>query len=270
MKLHLISLGCAKNLVDSEVVAGKMALCGFTHTNDINDADVIVLNTCAFIGPARKETEKYVCKIVHSINSKTYKLHKPLFIVTGCLPQIEKFQLLEKFPEIDFVFGVDQFTKISQVVRKFLNKPAGYIKTLPKTQRTFVQEPKYLYSNSSPRIVSTPKSYAYIKIADGCDNRCSYCLIPTIRGKYRERPIEDIVVEAKKLVSHGFKEIILISQDTTYYGMQIYKKQSLHVLIQQISKIPGLYWIRVLYTNPKHFYPELIKTISDTPQFRQA
>jgi ribosomal protein S12 methylthiotransferase len=263
MKLHLISLGCTKNLVDSEIIAGQTALAGFSYTSNINEADVIILNTCAFISSAKKEAYQYIKKIVSVISSKSLKnskSQKPIFIVSGCLPQIEKSNLLKKFPQIDFVFGVDQFIKIPTVISSVLKS----YRLSNQNKKVFVQQPKYLYSNSVPRIVSTPKSYAYIKIADGCDNRCSYCLIPTIRGQYRERPIEDIVREAEKLVSLGVKELILISQDTTFYGMKIYKQQMLHHLLKKLAQIKDLYWIRILYTNPKHFYPELIKTISET------
>ena len=260
MKFHLISLGCPKNLVDSEIIAGELVNKNFYHTKNINEADLIILNTCAFIPSAIQETKQHIKEISDLTTKKTCK---SIFIITGCLTQLEQKNLLSEFPSVNAFVGIDNLTKIPLITKNlFLKKNKKIISEKPILQIN--SQPHFIHSNLNHRLISTPKSYAYLKIADGCDNRCSYCSIPIIRGNYRERPIEDIVAEAKKLVSFGTKELILISQDTTFYGMQIYKKQMLHILIKKLSKIQNLHWIRILYTNPKHFYPDLIKTISES------
>ncbi|MEN3013463.1 MAG: 30S ribosomal protein S12 methylthiotransferase RimO [Endomicrobiia bacterium] len=246
-KVHIISLGCAKNLVDSEVLSGllKEKNCEFVEKPIF--ADIVILNTCSFIGEARKEAKHYINNLIKYKKIKAFKL-----LIIGCLPQVEKENLLKKYPEIDGIFGVSDICKISE----FIENPSKKIISVSSL-------PVFMYKSSMPRIVTTPKSYAYIKIADGCDNRCSYCLIPAIRGPYREREVEDVVKEAQKLVSGGTKEIILVSNDTTRYGTKIYKKKMLHVLVSKLSKIKELLWIRILYTHPGHFYDELIYEIAN-------
>ncbi|MCX7941050.1 MAG: 30S ribosomal protein S12 methylthiotransferase RimO [Endomicrobia bacterium] len=247
MKVHLISLGCPKNLVDSEVLAGLFKRTNCQFVNKIEEADVVVLNSCAFIGDARKETKYYINRL-----SKEKLKHNFKLIVTGCLPQVEKNNLLKLYPEIDAVFGVSDYRKIPSWL--YLNNAERKLQ--------ISSQPDFIPDYRIPRLVSTPESYVYVKIADGCDNKCSYCLIPTIRGSYRERPLEDIVREVRRLVENTPKEIILVSQDTTLYGVKLYKKQMLHKLISELSKIKNVFWIRILYTHPAHFYDELINEIA--------
>jgi len=246
MKVNIISLGCPKNLVDSEVLAGILKEENYKLVNSCMDADIVVLNTCSFISSARKEAKSYINKLIKLKKEKKYKL-----IVTGCLPELEGEQLSNEYPQIDVIVGISEYEKLPQIIknlngRKVVNISRG---------KNFVTSSKLL------RVVST-RSYAYLKIADGCNNKCSYCLIPTIKGPYRERTMEDLIKEAEGVASSGRKEIILISQDTTLYGIKIYKRQVLHKLIEKLSKIRDLLWIRILYTHPAHFYDALIKEIA--------
>ena len=250
MKVYIISLGCPKNLVDSEILIGLLNEKKFKFVSQPQDADFVILNTCSFIDPARKEAKSYINKLIKLKEKKFFKL-----IVVGCLPELEKEKLIKKYPQIDFLFGISEYKKIPEVIKNLNNKKIFDVS----------EQKNFLPTSTLPRIIST-KNYAYLKIADGCNNRCSYCLIPSIRGPYRERPIEDIVKEAKNLVSLGIKEIILISQDTTLYGLKLYKKQLLHKLLSELAKIKDLFWIRVLYTHPAHFYDELIKEIVLNPK----
>lgn len=250
MKVYIISLGCPKNLVDSEILIGLLNEKRFKFVSQPQDVDFVILNTCSFIDPARKEAKRYINKLIKLKEKKFFKL-----IVVGCLPELEKEKLIRKYPQIDFLFGISEYKKIPEVIKNLNNKKIFDVS----------EQKNFLPTSTLPRVIST-KNYAYLKIADGCENRCSYCLIPTIRGPYRERPIEDIVNEAKNLVSLGIKEIILISQDTTFYGLKLYKKQLLHKLLSELAKIKDLFWIRVLYTHPAHFYDELIKEIVLNPK----
>jgi ribosomal protein S12 methylthiotransferase len=250
MNINLISLGCPKNLVDSEILIGLLNEKKFKFVSQPQDADFVILNTCSFIGPARKEAKSYINKLIKLKEKKFFKL-----IVVGCLPELEKEKLIKKYPQIDFLFGISEYKKIPEVIKNLNNKKIFDVS----------EQKNFLPTSTLPRVIST-KNYAYLKIADGCENRCSYCLIPTIRGPYRERHIEDIVKEAKNLISLGIKEIILISQDTTLYGLKLYKKQLLHKLLSELAKIKDLFWIRVLYTHPAHFYDELIKEIVLNPK----
>lgn len=248
MKIHLISLGCAKNLVDSEYLLGLLAKNGHVFVGEPQDADVVILTTCSFIGEARREAKQYISKLVKLKRTKNFKL-----VVTGCLPQLEKENIFKNYKEVDAIFGVSDYHRIPQILQKL---------SLKKKMSVISTQESFLPTCKLPRILSTPKSYAYLKIADGCDNRCAYCLIPTIRGSYRERLIEDIVKEAQQIVAAGVKELILISHDTTLYGIKLYKKQMLHKLVAKLSKIKGVYFIRILYSHPAHFYDELIEEIA--------
>ncbi|MFN3551383.1 MAG: MiaB/RimO family radical SAM methylthiotransferase, partial [Endomicrobiia bacterium] len=187
-------------------------------------------------------------------------------IIIGCLPQLEKENLLIQYPQIDGIFGISDYPKITKFLKNIQQKNNLKSSVSRKIIEISSQE-SFLPSCRIPRVLSTPKSYAYLKIADGCDNKCAYCLIPTIRGNYRERPIEDIVKEAENIVNCGVKELILISHDTTLYGIKIYKKQMLHRLIKELSKIKNLLWIRILYTHPANFYDELVSEIKENKKF---
>ncbi|OGS46132.1 MAG: ribosomal protein S12 methylthiotransferase RimO [Elusimicrobia bacterium RIFOXYD2_FULL_34_15] len=246
-KIYIISLGCHKNLVDSETIAGILASKNYVLTATLKDSDVIIINTCAFIDSAKKEAFATIEDII-SRKSKYQKL-----IVCGCLPQLEKNNLLKKYPNIDAVLGSADFSRISEVITGLYNS-RPYISQ--------VLNPKFIISNE-PKIFSTPKSYAYIKIAEGCNNRCNYCIIPKLRGNFRSRKMEDVLNDVRNAVLTGRKEVILIGQDITMYGIDIYKKQMLHILLNKISKIQDLKWVRLLYTHPGHFTDELISTIAE-------
>ncbi|MFA5779740.1 MAG: 30S ribosomal protein S12 methylthiotransferase RimO [Elusimicrobiota bacterium] len=244
-KVHIISLGCPKNLVDSETVAGILTKNGYALCGEPKTADIIIINTCAFIDSARKEAYNTINQISKN-KSKYQKL-----VVCGCLPQYEKSALLQKFPKIDAILGSSDFTKIVDILAA-AEKPMSKISI-----------PKFIISDE-PKLFSTPKSYAYIKIADGCDNRCSYCIIPQLRGNFRSRKMEHILTDVENAVKSGRKEVILTAQDTTMYGIDIYGgKLMLALLLKKISKIDGLRWIRLLYTHPAHFTDELISEIAE-------
>jgi ribosomal protein S12 methylthiotransferase len=238
-------MGCPKNLVDSETVAGILTKNGWTLCGNPKTADIIIINTCAFIDSARKEAYKTITQI-SNIKSQNQKL-----IICGCLPQYEKSALLQKFPKVDTILGSSDFAKIVDILAA-AEKPIIKINT-----------PKFIISNE-PKLFSTPKSYAYIKIADGCDNRCSYCIIPQLRGNFRSRKMECILEDVKNAVKTRRKEVILTAQDTTMYGIDIYGgKLMLASLLKKIAEIDGLRWIRLLYTHPAHFTDELISEITE-------
>ncbi len=249
MKVNLISLGCPKNLVDSEVILGKLGQAGYALTSSSKDADIIIINTCSFIDKARSESYEVISRLACQ-KSSLQKL-----IICGCLPQLEKRGLFLKYPQIDALLGSADFYRIEEVVGQLFNG---------ESRLFLVNEPCFLYDSSFPRLLSTPSSYAYLKIAEGCSNRCSYCLIPELRGKYRSREPKDVVKEAKALVNLGVKELILIAQDTTFYGWDLGKKSSLLWLLEKLEKIDKLKWIRLLYTHPLHFTFPLIRMIADS------
>ena len=247
MKIKLISLGCPKNLVDSEVILGKLGEKGHSFTSSIDEADIIIINTCSFIKEARREAYAAISRVV-SKKSPSQRI-----IVSGCLPQLEKRELFRHYPEIDVLLGSADFYEIDRVVDALANGSSGLY---------LVNEPRFLYDSSFSRLLSTPPSYAYLKIAEGCSNRCSYCLVPYLRGKYRSRPVEDLLKEAKALVELGVRELILVAQDTTFYGRDLSKKASLPQLIKRLETVEKLRWVRLLYIHPAHLTLSLIRTMA--------
>lgn len=248
MKILINSLGCPKNLVDSEIIANNLKNAGYELTADINDADMAIINTCAFIEPAVKEAIYVILKTSESKqNGKLKKL-----IVTGCLVERFKTEILENMPEVDLCIGIDGYNNISDLI----SKVERTVICGAKTDSSFMNKKRLLsYNNGS----------AYLKIAEGCDNHCTYCTIPKIRGKQRSRSIEDICSEAADLVTDfGVREITLIAQDTTAYGKDIYMKPSLNELLIKLEKIEGLLWIRLLYCYPELISDELIDTIKNS------
>ncbi|MCR4403257.1 MAG: 30S ribosomal protein S12 methylthiotransferase RimO [Firmicutes bacterium] len=244
----LVSLGCAKNLVDSEVMAGLLSSAGYLLTSCPEDADVIVVNTCAFIDAAQQEAVDTILDLARY--KKTGKCRA--LIVTGCLAQRFASEVLAEMPEVDAVVGTGDFPGIAGVVRQAL---AG--QRIAK-----VGTPCYLHDENAPRILSTPPYMAYVKIAEGCSNRCSYCVIPELRGPYRSRPSESVVAEVRRLASHGVKELILIAQDTTRYGEDIYGRPSLAGLLREVCEVDGPRWVRVLYMYPSRVTDELIEVMA--------
>lgn len=255
MKIGMISLGCPKNLTDTEAMLGLLVNSGYQITNNQNEADVMIVNTCAFIGDARDEA----FKIIGEMCDLKVKGKLKFLIVTGCLPKRYKEQLFDRFEDVDAIVGPGQLDKIIKV-----------LSLLIKRNRDFSRGPRIslldgshcLFTHKTPRLKATPNYWAYIKIADGCNNRCSYCIVPSLRGKYQSRPIASIVNEVKDLVKKGLKEAILIAQDTTMFGTDLYGKPSLHILCKKLARIRGLEWIRIMYAHPAHVTDELIKTMA--------
>ncbi len=243
-KIALISLGCAKNLVDSEVMLGYLKKDGYGFTSKLEEADVIIINTCGFIKESRKESFEEIKRA--SKLKKSSRLKR--IIVTGCYVEREKKELKETFPEVDSWLGVRDFDKIGDLIRG----------------KTFLESDAcFLYSHTSPRELSTPPSWTYIKISEGCSHKCSFCAIPLIKGPYRSREINSIVEEAEMLTSRGIKEINLISQDSTYFLREKGKEDGLVSLLKELLKIRGIEWIRILYGYPEEIDDELLEIIQE-------
>lgn len=250
MKAGFISLGCSKNLIDTEVMLGILRENNFELTNEPAEADVIIVNTCAFIQSAKEESINTILTMAGYKDIKQGKCQA--LIVAGCLGQRYKQELLDELPEADAIVGTGAWHRIMEAVEEAL-----------KGNRVVIDgENNTIYDAACPRIPTTPAHTAYIKIAEGCNNRCAFCAIPLIRGKYRSRKIEDICTEARNLAAKGVKEIVLIAQDTTNYGHDIYGKPSLVELLKEIVKVDGIKWIRTLYSYPRFFSDELIDLIA--------
>ena len=250
-KIYLESLGCSKNLVDSEVIAGCLRKSGYTFTTSKEEAAIIIVNTCAFIKDATQEAIDTIFKLATLKKEGTCRK----LVVAGCLPQRYGKQLIKKLKDVDLFVGVGEFARIGELLKEErveLSPPALYIRT-----------PTFLLDHNTPRILSTPNHTAYVKIAEGCSHRCSFCTIPTIKGPYRSRPPESIITEVKNLAEKGTKEINLIAQDTTFYGKDLTNKKDLAYLLKQLSQINGIEWIRMLYCHPDHFSHDLINTIKE-------
>ena len=248
-KILFISLGCDKNLVDSEVMLGILADRGFEMTDTEDDADIIIINTCCFINDAKEESINTILEIAE------YKKTGPCkaLIVTGCLAQRYKQEIVDEIPEVDAVIGTSKYDEIFDAVDQAL-KGSHFLD---------VDDLDRLPSVPGKRILTTGGHYAHLKIAEGCDKHCTYCIIPKIRGNYRSVPMEQLLAEAASLAEQGVKELILVAQETTLYGVDLYGKKSLHILLQELAKIKGIRWIRILYCYPEEIYPELIETIKN-------
>ena len=244
-KIALISHGCAKNLVDSELMLGLLTQNGYEITLNENESDIVIINTCSFIHDAEEES-------VDSILEMANKGKK--IIVTGCLAQKHGEELKKAIPEISALVGTTDFTKLTEILKSLENNK-DYVENVSKT-------PEYIYPENIKRQQITVGSSSYIKIADGCNYRCGYCIIPYLRGDYHSRKMEDIISEAETLVKKGVTEIILIAQDTTAYGIDLYKKPMLSELLKELNKIEGLGWIRIMYAYPTQMTDELLDTIA--------
>jgi len=243
-KIALISLGCAKNLVDSEVMLGYLGEKGYSFVSQPEDADIIIINTCGFIQPAKNEA---VDSIQMALGLKKKKGHIKV-IVTGCYLERDSAELEAKFPGVEGWIGVNDFDKIVQVVEG---------KAHEKAARSF------LYDHLSPRFQSTPAGWAYVKISEGCSHSCAFCTIPLIKGPYRSRPITSIVQEVERLTARGVKEINLISQDSTYYGRDLNLTDGLSMLLEELVKIKPINWIRILYGYPEEVTNRLLEVMQD-------
>jgi ribosomal protein S12 methylthiotransferase len=237
MKIGLISLGCPKNLVDSEVMLGLAQHAGHELTRDAAAADVLVVNTCAFIDSAKQESIDTILEMAqHKKDGQCRRL-----IVTGCMAERYRDQLKREIPEIDAVLGTGE---VPEIVGAIGGSPLTFHRSPPGTRPTF------LYAAETPRLLATPRHYAYVKIAEGCDYKCAFCIIPTLRGAYRSRPADSVVDEARMLAAQGVKELLLISQDTTFYGIDRNERGALARLLRELNAIDGLEWIRLLYLYP--------------------
>jgi len=257
MRIGIKSLGCPKNFVDTEVICGKIREKGHKISEKIDNSDIVIINTCSFI---REAVEESIEEILSLIKLKKEGKVKHI-IVMGCLPQRYKDDNLNReFPEVDAFLGVGNLLDIDEVIKTVLQGEQIH-KVLP--------EPDYLYNHNTPRTILTPGHYAYIKISEGCQNNCSYCLIPKIRGNYRSRKVGDIVEEVKMLSDkQNLSEIILIGQDTTLYGIDLYGQYKLAELLKKLSllQLDNLKWIRLLYTYPAHYNDELIEVVANYPK----
>lgn len=246
-KVSLVSLGCSKNLVDAEQMTGLLEKAGYEVIIDEEDGDIMIVNTCAFIEAAKQESIECILELA------SYKKDNPdrILIVTGCMAQRYKEEVLSEIPEVDAVIGTNDFGDIVEIIRSAEEK-RGICRC----------DGEEVICEGLPRSVSTPSYTAYLKIAEGCDNRCTYCSIPYIRGKYRSRKIEDIVAEAKELCENGAKELIVIAQDTTRYGIDLYGEYKLAELLKELCKIEKLKWLRLHYCYPELVTDELIDVIA--------
>lgn len=251
MKAGFISLGCAKNLVDTEIMLGILQDHGIELTTNPADADILIVNTCAFIQSAKEES---ITTLLSMADYKETGRCRAL-IVAGCLGQRYGQELLDELPEADAIIGTGAWNRIMEAVDETI-----------RGRRVIITEGEIIYDAKMPRIRTTPPYTAYVKIAEGCDNRCAFCAIPMIRGRYISRTVEDICAEVHALVGQGVKEINLIAQDTTNYGHDLYGKPSLARLLKEIVKEPKLKWVRILYCYPRFFTDELIETIAAEPK----
>ena len=249
MNILFISLGCDKNLVDSEVMLGLLDKKGYQIVDSEEDADIIVVNTCCFIHDAKEESIQTILEMAE------YKKEGKLkaLIVTGCLAQRYQQEIIDEIPEVDAVLGTTSYDHIVEAVEEAL---AG-------NGHVVLEDVDALPDVKEKRLVTTGGHYAYMKIAEGCDKHCTYCIIPKLRGNYRSVPMEKLLAEAKDLADQGVKELILVAQETTVYGKDLYGEKSLHKLLRELCKIFGIQWIRILYCYPEEIYDELIQTIKE-------
>jgi ribosomal protein S12 methylthiotransferase len=256
-KVHIVSLGCPKNLVDSEVMGAALAQGGYLLTDKPEEAAVIMINTCAFILPAKEESIDEILRMAAwKRGGKGPCTH---LVVTGCLPQRYREGLEEALPEVDLFLGISEAPRIARHLDDLLGVP----ERTGRRRRSLIGEPTFLMNAGHRRLTSTTLPSAYIKIADGCSNRCSYCVIPAIRGEARSRAIDDIVREAEGLASRGVRELIITAQDTTAYGRDLKGRPTLSRLLRELARVDNLAWIRLLYTYPAHLTEELLRTIAD-------
>lgn len=247
-KVGMISLGCPKNQVDGEALLAKLKKAGYEIVNNIEDSDVMIVNTCGFIEQAKKEAIDTILEVAEYKNAGLISA----IVVTGCLAERYQDEIIKEMPEVDAVLGIGANSDIVKACDKAL---CGIVTT------SFPN--KCYLSINDERIISTPSHWAYLKIAEGCDNRCSYCAIPGIRGGFRSRTIDSCVDEAKALAESGVKELILIAQDTTKYGQDLYGKYSLDILLKELVKIDGIEWIRLFYCYPQRITDSLINVIAN-------
>ena len=252
MNIMFVSLGCDKNLVDTENMLGILQNKGYQFTDDEYDADVIVVNTCCFIGDAKEESINTLLEMAkHKEDAKCKAL-----IATGCLAHRYKDELIQEIPEVDAFIGTTSYDKVAEVVESVMEGKSMNV----------VDDENRLPKVKDKRVISTPGYFEYLKIAEGCNKRCTYCIIPYVRGSYRSYPVEYLVEQARHLVENGARELLLVAQETTLYGTDLYGKKSLPMLLHELSKIEDLKWIRILYCYPEEIDDELIQAIKNEPK----
>ena len=252
MKILFVSLGCDKNLVDSEMMLGMLQEKGFSFTDDEAEADIVVVNTCCFIGDAKEESINTLLEMAQLKENGQIKA----LIAAGCLAQRYKEEIQKEIPEVDAIVGTTAIDSIVAAVEEVLEgRKSNHYADLNAKPVT-----------GKKRIVTTGGHFAYLKIAEGCNKRCTYCIIPKVRGNYRSVPIENLLKEASKLAEGGVKELILVAQETTLYGVDLYGEKSLPKLLHELAQIPGIYWIRILYCYPEEITEDLIRVIKEEPK----
>jgi len=275
IKVSLISLGCAKNLVDSEIMVGHLHQAGMEVIPEADKADVVIVNTCSFLNSAKEESIATILE-AHENRGLRKRRKEQKLIVAGCMSQRFAKDLPNSMPEVDAFIGLDQVTKVAPIIEALFaqdRRAKGAPENFVTGRSTYI--PDY----DTPRFRLTPRHFAYVKIAEGCNHPCTFCIIPQIRGRHRSRTVESVVAEARQLVKEGVKELNLISQDTTYFGMDTWDEKAgprakvdsargtaLTTLLRQLNAIEGDFWIRLLYTHPAHWSDELIKTIAECPK----
>ena len=275
IKVSLISLGCAKNLVDSELMVGHLHKAGMQVIPDAEKADVVIVNTCSFIDSSKEESISHILE-VHEKRGLRKRRREQKLIVAGCMSQRFSKDLPGSIPEVDAFIGLDQITQVAPIIEQIYAKERGS-KDLPESFVT--QRSTYIPDYDTPRFRLTPAHFAYVKIAEGCNHPCTFCIIPQIRGRHRSRTVQSVVAEVRQLVAEGVREVNLISQDTTFFGMDTWEERpnprtpvdssrgtALTSLLRELNAIEGDFWIRILYTHPAHWSDELIKTIAECPK----
>ena len=275
IKVSLISLGCAKNLVDSEIMIGHLHKAGMTVIPEAEKADVVIVNTCSFIDSSKEESIGHILE-VHENRGMRKRRREQKLIVAGCMSQRFSKDLPGSMPEVDAFIGLDQITKVAPIIEELFAKERG-AKAAPASFVT--PRSTYIPDYDTPRFRLTPAHFAYVKIAEGCNHPCTFCIIPQIRGRHRSRTVASVAAEVRQLVAEGVREINLISQDTTFFGMDTWEERpnprtpvdstrgaALSSLLRELNAIEGDFWIRILYTHPAHWSDELIQAIAECPK----
>ncbi|MDO4438230.1 MAG: 30S ribosomal protein S12 methylthiotransferase RimO [Eubacteriales bacterium] len=255
-KLHLVSLGCDKNLVDAENMLGHLYKSGFVFTDDPYEADIIVVNTCCFIRDAKDESIETILEMAEVKKEG----RSELLIVTGCMAERYKDEIMESIPEVDAVLGTNAWQDISEIASRLMKGEESIVSMKPLSETHFDEQ------RAAGRVVTTGGHYAYLKISEGCNKRCTYCIIPFLRGNQRSVPMEELIEEAKRLAADGVKELILVAQETSVYGTDLYGKKMLPELLEKLNDIEGIEWIKIMYCYPEEVTDELIQAIKRLPK----
>lgn len=252
MKIFFVSLGCDKNLIDSEHMLGSLSKDGYTITDQEEEADVIIVNSCCFIDSAKEESIETILEMAEYKKEGRCKA----LIVAGCMAQRYKEEVLKEIPEVDAILGTTAYDQIGQIVKEAMGGQTP----------VRMEDLSELPGSDSKRILTTGGFYEYLKISEGCNKNCAYCVIPSVRGPYRSVPMEKVLGEARELADQGVKELILVAQETTRYGVDLYGTKMLHILLKDLCEIPGIRWIRILYCYPEEIYPEMVRVMKEEPK----